>query len=87
MKITALVLISALLLFSTFVQNSEGFGGTLPPGNKGLQRKVCTSGINRQNETKKKDKNERIALKIQFVSVLMRLLKKKSHQLILQNSV
>ena len=59
MKITALVLISALLLFSTFVQNSDGFGGTLPPGGKReLQRKVCTSGINRQNETKRGQKRK-----------------------------
>ena len=57
MKITALVLISALLLFSTFVQNSDGFGGALPPmGERELQRKVCTSGINRQNKNKKRTK-------------------------------
>ena len=77
MKITVLVLISVLSLFSTFVQNSEGWSGPIPVGKRALQRKVCTFGIIYKMKTKTRTKNERIALEIQFVSVLMCLLKRE----------
>jgi len=48
MKIKTLLLISALLLFSAFVQDSEGLCPTCPPPGKPkgkLELKVCIPGI------------------------------------------
>ena len=54
MKIQTLLLISALLLFSAFVQDSEGFCSTCPtPGKRRvreLELKVCIPGILKTKE-------------------------------------
>ena len=42
MKIQAFLFIATLVLFTTLVQDTEGAIAVLPPGKKGLQRKVRT---------------------------------------------
>ena len=51
MKIQVFLFIAALLLFSAFVQETEGLG-VLPPGNGMLKRKVCAHIMKKKNLSK-----------------------------------
>ena len=42
MKIQALLFVAAFLLFTTFVQDTEGAFGGFHPGRRELKRQVCT---------------------------------------------
>lgn len=44
MKIQAFLFIAALLLFTSFIQDTEGVIGLMPPGRRELNRKVCIPG-------------------------------------------
>ena len=45
MKIQAGLFIVALLLFTAFVEDTDGALGAFQPGRRELARKVCISGI------------------------------------------
>ena len=45
MKIQTFLFIAAFLLCTSFVQDTQGAFGLLPPGKRELARKVCIPGI------------------------------------------
>ena len=52
MKIQAFLFIAALLLFTAFVQDTDGALGFAKPGRRELKRKVCTVSTKESKKTR-----------------------------------